>query len=209
MNPAQLPNDIVAGMTWRQAEQWTADGMLIVSSTDATPSSLNVPQHGLTTGDRVMIGGCAQNAAINTTEDNPAWTVTVTDADNFTLNDSVGTGNSQNSGYVGKVADSSSATVYGFITSDFSSNVALIYFSSETTPTSPVANRFSFSDSTPRGTFEWIDRTSNYYVFNLTSEETAAYALNKRDSIVPLYVVYVDADGNISEPIVYKVTVRG
>lgn len=71
---------------------WT-DGPLqytiaITSSTDATPISINTTvAHGLTTGDTDIITGHTVNTNANGT-----WTVTVTDANNYTLNGSAGTG---------------------------------------------------------------------------------------------------------------------
>ena len=59
----------------------------IISSTNASPISVNVSSHGMSTGDTVFI----RNHATNTNA-NGEWIVTVTDANNFTLNGSTGNG---------------------------------------------------------------------------------------------------------------------
>ncbi|KKL83251.1 hypothetical protein LCGC14_1976640 [marine sediment metagenome] len=64
---------------------WT--GRNIVSSTDATPISIESTGHGFITGDKINISGHETNVAANGT-----WIITKTDVNNFTLDDSVGSG---------------------------------------------------------------------------------------------------------------------
>jgi hypothetical protein len=70
---------------------WTSEGFkptqTIQSSTNATPISIRRDGHGYITGDFVVITGHTVN-----TNANGVWKITVTDSNNFTLNDSVGNG---------------------------------------------------------------------------------------------------------------------
>lgn len=75
--------------------------LTVVSSTDATPISLEVTGHGFATGDTVCVDGHAIN-----TRANGVWEITVTDADNFTLDGSTGTGGGAGtSGTVGNITN--------------------------------------------------------------------------------------------------------
>lgn len=67
----------------------------ITASTNASPISLNVVAHGLVTGDKAVIGEHLVNTPANGT-----WTITRTDANNFTLNGSVGIGVGGATGYL-------------------------------------------------------------------------------------------------------------
>jgi hypothetical protein len=76
----------------------TTDGFAmrsIVSSTNTSPISVQVTNHGLSTGDWVEIEGHQTNTAAN-----GSWVVTVTDANNFTLNGSTGNGVGGATGYM-------------------------------------------------------------------------------------------------------------
>ena len=59
----------------------------ITGATNATPISITATAHGYNTGDSVTIVGVGGNTAANGT-----WTITVTGANTFTLNTSVGSG---------------------------------------------------------------------------------------------------------------------
>jgi hypothetical protein len=59
----------------------------ITAATNATPIQITSANHGLTTGQPVIIGGVQGNTAAN-----GIWIVTVVDANNFTLNGSIGNG---------------------------------------------------------------------------------------------------------------------
>lgn len=69
----------------------------IGSSTSATPIAVTITNHGLNTGDQVVISGHLVNTAANGT-----WTVTKTNANVFTLNTSVGNGVGTSTGTVTK-----------------------------------------------------------------------------------------------------------
>jgi hypothetical protein len=77
------------GVTWTQMDlPTTLTGQRgITDATNATPVAIKSVGHGLLSGDRVQVAGVTGNLAAN-----GVWTVTVTDADTFTLNGSVGTG---------------------------------------------------------------------------------------------------------------------
>lgn len=71
---------------------WTSQALQatknLVSSTNATPIAVTVTAHGYATGNTVVIAGhTGTNTAANGT-----WEITVTGANTFTLNNSVGTG---------------------------------------------------------------------------------------------------------------------
>lgn len=68
----------------------------IVSSTNASPISVQVTAHGYMTGDVVAIRG----HLVNTNADVGVWTITVVDANNFTLNGSTGNGVGGATGHV-------------------------------------------------------------------------------------------------------------
>jgi hypothetical protein len=63
------------------------------NATNATPIQIHSAAHGLSTGNRVKISGVNGNTAANGT-----WTITKVDADNFTLDTSVGNGAYTNGG---------------------------------------------------------------------------------------------------------------
>lgn len=60
----------------------------LTDATNAQPIQITSANHGLATGDRVRVEGVAGNLGAN-----GIWTVTVTAANTFTLDNSVGTGN--------------------------------------------------------------------------------------------------------------------
>ncbi len=66
---------------------YTGAALGITSSTNATPIAIVATAHGRTTGDVVSIAGHLVN-----TKANGEWTITVTGANGFTLNSSVGNG---------------------------------------------------------------------------------------------------------------------
>lgn len=74
-----------------QAGAWTSQAMQatknIISSTNATPIAITCTAHGYSTGDTVVIS----NHGINTNA-NGTWEITVTGANTFTLDGSVGNG---------------------------------------------------------------------------------------------------------------------
>lgn len=69
--------------------------MAIVSSTNASPIALTVSGHGLTSGDVVDVYDHQTNTAAN-----GRWTVTVSDANTFTLNGSTGNGVGGTTGHI-------------------------------------------------------------------------------------------------------------
>ena len=73
----------------------------IVTATNAAPISCNLPTHGFTTGQSVLIVNGTGNTAIN-----GQFVITVTDVNNFTLNGSTGNGS-----YVGNSASCANLTI--------------------------------------------------------------------------------------------------
>jgi hypothetical protein len=61
--------------------------MAITTASNASPIKITVANHGLNTGETVVIAGVGGNTAANGT-----WVITVVDANNFTLNSSTGSG---------------------------------------------------------------------------------------------------------------------
>ena len=72
----------------------------IVSATNASPISCNVPSHGFNNGDQVLIAGGTGNTAVN-----GIWTMATVDSNNFTLTGSTGNGTyTANSAQVSDIA---------------------------------------------------------------------------------------------------------
>lgn len=71
----------------------SAAGGAITAATNATPIQITAAAHGLTTGTRVTIENVGGNTAAN-----GDWQITQVDANNFTLNNSVGNGAYTNGG---------------------------------------------------------------------------------------------------------------
>ena len=98
-----VPNRILSGTTFPAT--WTRSSASnvtvkpyaanITAATNATPIQITSGAHGLTTGDRVFIGGVTGNTAANGNH-----TVTVVNATTFTLNGSSGNGAYDGGGYV-------------------------------------------------------------------------------------------------------------
>lgn len=86
----------IGNATWTSFRQPSVGG--ISSSTNATPISVTVPNHGLTTGDTVLVYGHTTNTNANGT-----WNITVTGTSTFTLNGSTGNGVGANVGSVRKI----------------------------------------------------------------------------------------------------------
>lgn len=93
------PGDTIRLMKSEDPIRVKAVPISLVSSTNASPISVEVTGHGYTTGDQVEIAGHATNTAAN-----GAWTITVTDANNFTLNSSTGNGVGGATGTVRRLA---------------------------------------------------------------------------------------------------------
>jgi len=70
-------------------------GNAITVASNATPIQITSNGHGLVTGQTVVISGATVNTAANGT-----WTITKVDANNFTLNGSVGNGAGTNGSWV-------------------------------------------------------------------------------------------------------------
>ena len=81
------PNSVSCLIENIHSERATAYTKTITNATNATPIAITAAGHGLTTGDEVRIDTVVGNEAANNT-----WTVTVTGANTFTLDGSVGTG---------------------------------------------------------------------------------------------------------------------
>lgn len=62
-------------------------GGTITAATQTTPIQVTSPSHGQVSGNNVTIGGAAGLTAIN-----GSWVITLVDANNFTLNGSIGAG---------------------------------------------------------------------------------------------------------------------
>lgn len=71
-----------------------AKGMALTNATNATPIVVTAAGHGLTTGAQVYINGVQGNLAAN-----GVWTITYVDANNFSLDTSVGSGAYTAGGY--------------------------------------------------------------------------------------------------------------
>lgn len=93
------PGDTIRVMKSEDPVRIKAAAKSLVSSTNATPISVQVTGHGYSTGDQVELADHATNTAANGT-----WTITVTDANNFTLNSSVGNGTGGATGTVRRLA---------------------------------------------------------------------------------------------------------
>jgi hypothetical protein len=78
------------GQTWNQMDTPAilTGPAPVQGATLAGPIAITSNNHGLATGARVVISGVQGNLAANS-----IWTITVTDANTFTLNGSIGTGN--------------------------------------------------------------------------------------------------------------------
>jgi hypothetical protein len=79
----------------------------ITAATNASPIQITATAHGYSTGDQVFINGVTGNTAANNTFATgntalPLWTITVIDANNFTLNGSTGNGAYVSGGLVGR-----------------------------------------------------------------------------------------------------------
>ena len=70
-------------MTWAH----TAQPQTITGATNASPIQITVANHGLGTGETVVVACVGGNTAANGT-----WVITVTGANTFTLNGSTGNG---------------------------------------------------------------------------------------------------------------------
>lgn len=57
----------------------------IINATQANPVSINSPSHGLTTGDKIYIYGVKGMTDVNSGEASDAYTITVIDVNNFSL----------------------------------------------------------------------------------------------------------------------------
>lgn len=75
-------------------ERAAGTNIAISSTTNAQPISVNAPSHGLSTGNEVIVSGVT-----GTTAPWGQWFITVTDANNFTLNGSLGDGATGSGGY--------------------------------------------------------------------------------------------------------------
>jgi len=60
----------------------------ITNATAANPIQITSASHGMSSGQSITINGVGGNTAANNTSANPTWTITVVDANNFTLNGS-------------------------------------------------------------------------------------------------------------------------
>lgn len=76
-----------AGVLAIETLNWNQITGVVGGATNATPISISDTAHGLTTGDAVFIAGVGGN-----TRANGHWTITVTDANNYTLVGSTGNG---------------------------------------------------------------------------------------------------------------------
>jgi|694.fasta_scaffold00807_38 hypothetical protein len=86
----------IGNATWTSSRQFAVGG--ISSSTNASPISITVPNHGFTTGDTILVYGHTVNTNANGT-----WNITVTGTSTFTLNGSTGNGVGANVGTVRKI----------------------------------------------------------------------------------------------------------
>lgn len=86
----------IGNATWTSSV--TQSTKNITSSTNASPININISSHGYTTGDTVIV-----NSHTTNTNANGTWTITVVDANNFTLNGSTGNGIGGASGNVRQV----------------------------------------------------------------------------------------------------------
>jgi hypothetical protein len=85
-------------LTAAQLVTLQSGGGAITSATNATPIQITSSGHGLVTGQTVVVSGVTVNTAANGT-----WTITKVDANNFTLNGSVGNGVGTNGTWVAAV----------------------------------------------------------------------------------------------------------
>jgi hypothetical protein len=96
-NPSQQPLDADALPTYRI---YAGSGLMAVSgslskldtgsitgASNTTPIAITSANHGRQTGDRVTVASVGGNTAANNT-----WSITVTDANTFTLDNSIGSG---------------------------------------------------------------------------------------------------------------------
>jgi hypothetical protein len=90
------PVDTNVESTW--TSQRYLSTQIVQSTTNATPISVRRDAHGFSTGDYVVITGHTIN-----TNANGVWKITVTSANNFTLDDSIGNGTGGQSGSVRQI----------------------------------------------------------------------------------------------------------
>jgi hypothetical protein len=74
------------------SETGTPQTITQVTNSGVSPIVITSANHGLTTGQQVYITGVGGNTAANNTTTNPAWTITVNDANTFSLNGSTANG---------------------------------------------------------------------------------------------------------------------
>lgn len=98
----------------------TAYGLQVTAATNAAPIQLTTGTHGLTTNDRVLVGGVGGN-----TNANGIWQITVVNTTAFTLQGSTGNAAYTSGGYVVKLdADEFISDIPSAARSPFSSAVA-------------------------------------------------------------------------------------
>lgn len=86
------PTSLGVNGTWTSAA--LSGTTNISAATNATPIVVNRTNHGLSTGDTVVVTGVSGNTAANGT-----WEITVVDANSFSLNGSAGNGTSTGGNY--------------------------------------------------------------------------------------------------------------
>jgi len=100
-------NDVTGAVLWS-----TAPTGSITGASDTSPIVITSPNNGLSTGDVVTIGGVLGNTAVNATDSNPTWTITVLSPNTFSLDGSTGNGTYTGGGTWEFSTASSSSTSY-------------------------------------------------------------------------------------------------
>lgn len=133
------------GQDWSQQLQLTTNAQEIVSSTDASPIVVTIPEHGLSNGAAIYVSGHTSNKAANGNR-----TVANKTADTFELSGTSGSGVGRRDGYVSQIIDATGAS----IRCRFKKNAG------SSTYTEP--------------TVTWVDRTKCIFTLSLTGVQTAA-----------------------------------
>ena len=159
----------------------------IISSTDASPAVLHVPEHGYTTGTIVKVADHT-NIFGNASLINGTHTITVIDDDHFSVaidNNGKGT----RSGYVAKPLDLTSYTASAQIRADVTDGATLVH--------------------TYTGELRVAPYTHGKVTLTLTDEQTSVSAFKARIGLTVAEGVVLSLSGNAIERITNIANVHG
>jgi hypothetical protein len=142
---------IPRGSDWSRTFQLAQNPQRIVSSTNASPIVLNVPQHGYSTGQKVRVVNHLTNRGANGN-----WTITKIDGDHFSLDSSEGSGTGLADGHVAAAIDGTGGTIRCQIR-EFDNSTSTLLF----TPT-----------------FAWVQQNILRFKLSLTDTQTKAITVD-------------------------------